>query len=635
MFDRQLVLLGPSPNAKKSAMDLPPLPADVWFIIFVRQLRDAFENGEFDEEYKEVEEQHKRDGWKGPHQFYRWLGDMRRVCQKFNAIITPLVYETVELSSALSMKRLIETPASSQIVANMQTHSICLRVTPLYKPEFQQATHDLILGCKRCEYIVWDVGTGEGEKFEREVARIASTYVDAFIKNKNRNRKRVRFMTHRDGFMVEESPSDWEGNNNKRAKPIAAREAQPDVYAQYPRTIAAPEKFLELLQLEVSPNRGITLVPVGGRYPPMKKLELENYPWTHSREETEQLFDFSKLKRLSFDCCNALFVSNFLAAANHEHILKLEELKVANLWDNEDTADRLHAQLSKVLDGLRNLTYLKLDYEAWESVLSSSALWSSAYTLRTLELRAGWRCRMLTFQGLMNFIERCTRLEYLSLDLDMSKPDDDVNCFFYYCTHLEHLETLELHARENLGRRGVEDDSSDTDYDSAAAIFDRLRREKVGVPYTRISILLLNATAPPGWRPTPIPAEEQEEGEEEILEDWDGFREFTSGFNEDGIVEQTGSEKVGPPEVGDAEDDDWTENATDDEGDSSADDGEDGDGFDDDENEGGVAVIEQEIEHTEDEGGVEVGEEDIEDTEGEGSEHNTEIEQGGDIIAEN
>lgn len=71
------------------------------------KLYEAFERGDFDEEYKESEEQ---EHLRGPHAFYIWLGEMRLVCKLFDDIITPLVYETVNLSSELVIQRLLESP---------------------------------------------------------------------------------------------------------------------------------------------------------------------------------------------------------------------------------------------------------------------------------------------------------------------------------------------------------------------------------------------------------------------------------------------------------------------------------------------------------------------------------------------
>ncbi|KAF8857802.1 hypothetical protein BDZ45DRAFT_743976 [Acephala macrosclerotiorum] len=538
----------------KPAKVVPPLSHDLWFIIFVKKLFEAFEHGYFDEEYKESEEQQEQERLRGPHAFYIWLGKMRLVCRDFDDIITPLVYETVKLSSELAVQRLLTSPMRFGATEKMQNHSICLRVTHLYEPEFQRVTHALILGCKRLEYIVWEVGQGrlgEREESEREVARIASTYVDAFIKNPNREWKRIRFMSHRNGFMVEDSPVSWKGR--QKEKKLKARRESEYIYTEYPLMTGDPNKYLDLLHLQMSPNRVMSLIPVGVRYPPMKKLKLENYPWTHDREETEQMFDLSKLERLTFNCCDVLYVSSFLAAADHKHLLKIEEFKMTNCWDDEDTEEVMHAELTKLLDGLRGLTYLKLNYEAWEVVLKETAMRNFSYSLRTLELRSGWRCRMLTFRGLEAFISQCTMLQFLSLDLDMTKDQVDVNCFFYYCNQLKHLEILELHGRRTLGMHGVEGDSSDTDYDAAMAIFARCRDKKVGVPYSIIRVELLDATAPPGWRPTPIPAEGQEEGDEEVFLGWGGWRKWESILREDGTVEQNGSEKVGPPDAEDAE----------------------------------------------------------------------------------
>lgn len=268
----------------------------------------------------------------------------------------------------------------------------------------------------------WEVGQGrlsEGEEFEREVARIASTYVDAFVKNPHREWKRIRFMSHRDGFMVEESPVSWKGR--EKEKKLKVRSEPDYVYTQYPLITGAPEKYLDLLHFEMSPNRVMSVIPLSGRYPPMKKLKLENYPWTHDREETERMFDLSKLERLTFNFCDVLYVSNFLAAADHTHLIKIEEFKMTNCWDDEDTEEVMHAELTKLLDGLTGLKYLKLNYEAWEVVLKETTMWNFSYSLRTLELRSGWRCRMLTFRGLEAFISRCINLQFLSLDLDMTK----------------------------------------------------------------------------------------------------------------------------------------------------------------------------------------------------------------------
>lgn len=85
------------------------------------------------------------------------------------------------------------------------------------------------------------------------------------------------------------------------------------------------------------------------------------------------------------------------------------------------------------------------------------------------------------------------------------------------------------------------------------AIFTRCRDEKVGVPYSIIRVELLDATAPPGWKPTSVVVEEHEGGDEEVFLGWGNWRKWESILREDGTVEQNGSEKVGPPDAEDAE----------------------------------------------------------------------------------
>lgn len=104
---------------------------DIWCLIFKEvtsmsvlranranvcvKLFEAFEYGEYEEEYMDEMAQAERDGYKGPHRFYLWLGSSRLVNHEFNRIIQPLVYQFIQICSQLPMERLLAWPESHQI----------------------------------------------------------------------------------------------------------------------------------------------------------------------------------------------------------------------------------------------------------------------------------------------------------------------------------------------------------------------------------------------------------------------------------------------------------------------------------------------------------------------------------------
>ncbi|KUJ12637.1 uncharacterized protein LY89DRAFT_673587 [Mollisia scopiformis] len=87
--------------------------------------------------------------------------------------------------------------------------------------------------------------------------------------------------------------------------------------------------------------------------------------------------------------------------------------------------------------------------------------------------------------------------------------------------------------------------STDPDYDDAVRIMNRLRAEKVGVPFDDLKITLDGAFRPGNWRSPKIP---EVDNSHNPLNYWSPRRIFLSSIGEDGSPQMSvlrGSERVG------------------------------------------------------------------------------------------
>lgn len=181
-------------------------------------------------------------------------------------------------------------------------------------------------------------------------------------------------------------PLSWKKIQAEKLRAITAEEAR----EWNMPSEEAPEVYLDLLFLEISDNRSMALIPGSRRLPPMKKLRLYQYPWTHSAEEVERLFDFSMLRKLTLKCVN---VDLFLKSVHPRLLLHLEALKIEAYFDYyKDPSDRVIFQqnLAVLLGQLIHMLSLTIDYTGWQSVVTAEMIFIWSPQLVRLQLNVGW-----------------------------------------------------------------------------------------------------------------------------------------------------------------------------------------------------------------------------------------------------
>ncbi|KAE8442230.1 hypothetical protein EG329_003701 [Mollisiaceae sp. DMI_Dod_QoI] len=332
MSDMQVVLYTPPAGG-----DPIKLIADVWHIVF-KEVLAAFLN-EGSNKYSDNKKDEIDAKMRQAQPFGDWLRSLRLVCRDFNEVIIPYVYKDIDMSSKKSIQALIASTEGYDIQRYIQTHALMARLTHLL--DFRLITRYLLLGMKKCKSVQlvsqprldtfadspsWELGPRGRENFHRETCYTASLYMNAFIR-RNVKTRRFRFVVGQEHFSVEEYPIS------------AAKEYEEAVTGENTATAAifsnewsaTDEKLksndsLDLIYLFIE-QRGytITLLPIGSRYPPMKKLKLENYQWTHSPKEFLQIWDFSHLRSLTLKACDIL---KFLTNVDHNELLRLREFKI-------------------------------------------------------------------------------------------------------------------------------------------------------------------------------------------------------------------------------------------------------------------------------------------------------------------
>ncbi|KAG5921559.1 hypothetical protein E4U42_005798 [Claviceps africana] len=263
-------------------------------------------------------------------------------------------------------------------------------------------------------------------------------------------------------------------------------------------------RSLETLEYE-DLGRGTSFAFAPGaaeRLPPVSKLVLKSYDWTHSADEVARHWNLSELRSLTLV---SVPVSQFLRSVQPRHLRRLTCLRVhdgpvSGPDRQEDATRRLHQLVRNHISALQ-----VLDLTCHTRLFPIDAITRHGASLREVRLadHIGFghddddRCPTLSPDDVAVLGGSLPLVHTLELDMDagLCSPRD----FLHALSTFPRLQHLTLHV-QTLLRAGDPDGDPDGDGDYEAALwtFSRLMRQRDGsdarVPWRRVTVNV------GGWR---------------------------------------------------------------------------------------------------------------------------------------
>jgi hypothetical protein len=153
----------------------------------------------------------------------------------------------------------------------------------------------------------------------------------------------------------------------------------------------------------------------GEKLPPVKKLQMSRYDWTHSAEQILQIWDLSNLTTLAFEEGSPAQCRRFLLSLQPDCLPALERFSCTTN-DDLDASKALKKLLARFIGNLRSLKKIAINFYDPRSLVQAIA--ESGHNLRTLKLMDPEFVREghLNNNDFIKIAESCPKLSLLELD---------------------------------------------------------------------------------------------------------------------------------------------------------------------------------------------------------------------------
>lgn len=211
------------------------------------------------------------------------------------------------------------------------------------------------------------------------------------------------------------------GSPGKEAQVARYRTKYEDEYDPFSATKPSSTSLHTVVLFGWSLNRFNGLVPCGKVIPAMKKLKLVDFPWGTSVDELPLLWDFSRLRCLSF---RGSQICQFGSGVPVEALSELRAFKVQDcfLIYQKDKAI-VKRFLVAILESCRYLESFKLNGVDWQDYLLMDSIAKIGTQLRKLRLTGDYANRPPPKRFLVNGLEEYPNLVDLGLGLDVRNED--------------------------------------------------------------------------------------------------------------------------------------------------------------------------------------------------------------------
>ncbi|KAI1392192.1 uncharacterized protein F4822DRAFT_425403 [Hypoxylon trugodes] len=234
------------------------------------------------------------------------------------------------------------------------------------------------------------------------------------------------------------------------------------------------------------------------RLPAFEELSLRSYDWNHSPDTVRRHWNFSRLRRLALiDVPMFQFLNSVPFSEFHQlHTLHCEDHST-HLPDQRQEGTR---DLYRLIQQIRALKTIKITCHT--NLFPIDGLLRHADSLRDLKFRdyTGFsderqRCPTMRIEDLSLLSHNLVHLHTLELDMDAAFCDP--SSFLYALCGFPQLEILVLHTQTVL--QVFEDvGEADLDYDAAMSIFSTLISGKRGGTWRSITVNV------GGWKPAMV-----------------------------------------------------------------------------------------------------------------------------------
>ncbi|KAI1423896.1 F-box domain-containing protein [Xylaria sp. FL1777] len=217
------------------------------------------------------------------------------------------------------------------------------------------------------------------------------------------------------------------------------------------------------------------------RLPPFRELCLRSYDWNHSVTAVRQHWDFSKIRRLEMvDVPLSPFLGSVVFADfQHLKTLRLDDFSM-HLPDRRRDTTRSQYVLIKQIQALVNLQ-ITCDIESFPV----DGILQHAQSLQNLHFRdyTGFadeyrRCPTIDIKDLDIMSRELVNLHTLELDMDEMRCDP--RQFLYILCNFRRLHTLTLHIQTVLNPLRDMDTDVDLDYERAMQILSLVQSKRPG-----------------------------------------------------------------------------------------------------------------------------------------------------------
>jgi len=241
--------------------------------------------------------------------------------------------------------------------------------------------------------------------------------------------------------------------------------------------------------LHISSDGEHTLRSTEEKLPPMKRLILENYNWTHDLEHVDNLWDFSHLETLEL---RDMEILELFESLQPYHVSKIRHLKFGlqpGTYNNATPTDKFAQCALETLEIISSWSWERLFHKTLTWNLSNLRILRLRDYRITTSLEAGHLSTLQTKCPLLQKLEIDIRLEVLlleELDTEYMIP------IFSKFSNLT-LLTLNLVTRRRRGLHlNIHENAEEMEKisDKITSVLHLLKYQKTGTPYAKIFVAL-------------------------------------------------------------------------------------------------------------------------------------------------
>ncbi|ODA78929.1 hypothetical protein RJ55_04519 [Drechmeria coniospora] len=425
------------------------------------------------------------------------LFSLRLVCRRFNSVITPVAYHTIELNDTLLSPR----------ARYLQTGALAL--------VFQYCRHVIVrsdLHPSRVTRVLSQIQSLESIRF-RYVAQPCSVSRSWFPSEVLDLDKILQCGTqlHVENLPISSTRRDLDDAyfDDRLAKHLVSLKMSHSDPPLTTRSGSLKHLIMHSPNLRTLHYRDLGIgtnfcFHTAERMPPLVDLVLKSYNWQHSADSARRHWDFSKMRSLKLI---DIPTSNFLDSVHLPDFALLETLEVkdygGHLQDTWPSATRrLYDLVGHHVRALKTL-----DVTCHTKLFGLDAIRQHGLSLQVLRFRdhVGFehdskRCPTLSPVDLALLSAQLTRLHTLELDMDVSPSG--LGDFLAAVASFPRLDTLTLHVQTCIRSLTSVDQRTDPDYHATIDLLNRLLCLRASLKgrrsWRRITINV------GGWRPAMV-----------------------------------------------------------------------------------------------------------------------------------